>query len=31
VTDNVEDQLIALEKQDRIQQLLNELKSRRGA
>ena len=31
VTDNVEDQLIALEKQDRIQQLLNELKARRGA
>jgi phage shock protein A len=31
VTDNVEDRLAALEKQDRIEQLLGELKARRGA
>ncbi len=31
VTDNVEDRLAALEKQDRIEQLLGELKAKRGA
>jgi phage shock protein A len=31
VSDNVEDRLAALEKQDRIEQLLTELKSKRGA
>jgi phage shock protein A len=31
ITDNVEDRLVALEKEDRIDQLLNELKTKRGA
>jgi len=31
VSDNVEDRLAALEKQDRIEQLLNDLKAKRGA
>jgi hypothetical protein len=31
VLDNVEDRLAALEKQDRIEQLLGELKAKRGA
>jgi phage shock protein A len=31
VADNVEDRLAALEKQDRIEQLLGELKAKRGA
>jgi len=31
VADNIEDRLAALEKQDRIEQLLAELKAKRGA